>query len=81
LSKFSLDLKIEAIHQYQMKQTSGYPEHLTKGNCYDNAVLENFFGIMKSEFFIFVNLKVQTTSSKNWHDTWITTITKASSQN
>ncbi|PGA94395.1 IS3 family transposase [Bacillus toyonensis] len=22
-----------------------------KGNCYDNAVIENFFGIMKSEFF------------------------------
>lgn len=22
-----------------------------KGNCYDNAVMENFFGIMKSEFF------------------------------
>ncbi|EOQ30665.1 hypothetical protein KQ1_02514 [Bacillus cereus BAG3O-1] len=21
-----------------------------KGNCYDNAVMENFFGIMKSEF-------------------------------
>lgn len=20
------------------------------GNCYDNAVIENFFGIMKSEF-------------------------------
>ncbi len=22
-----------------------------KGNCYDNAVIENFFGILKSEFF------------------------------
>jgi len=22
-----------------------------KGNCYDNAVMENFFGILKSEFF------------------------------
>lgn len=21
-----------------------------RGNCYDNAVIENFFGIMKSEF-------------------------------
>ncbi len=22
-----------------------------KGNCYDNAVIENFFGLLKSEFF------------------------------
>ena len=22
-----------------------------KGNCYDNSVIENFFGILKSEFF------------------------------
>ncbi|WP_338754370.1 IS3 family transposase [Bacillus sp. FJAT-52991] len=25
-------------------------EHSRKGNCYDNSVMENFFGIMKSEF-------------------------------
>lgn len=40
---------------------SGYREALTKhnvvqsmsrkGNCYDNAVMENFFGILKSEMF------------------------------
>lgn len=24
-----------------------------KGNCYDNSVMENFFGIMKSEFLYF----------------------------
>ena len=22
-----------------------------RGNCYDNAVIENFFGLLKSEFF------------------------------
>jgi len=22
-----------------------------KGNCYDNSVMENFFGILKSEFY------------------------------
>jgi len=44
--------------QYQMK---AYQRLLTergvrqsmsrKGNCYDNAVIENFFGLLKSEFF------------------------------
>jgi putative transposase len=28
-----------------------FPESMSrKGNCYDNAVIENFFGILKSEF-------------------------------
>ncbi|MCI0768536.1 IS3 family transposase, partial [Bacillus sp. TL12] len=42
---------------YQMKQyrhslnTRGITQSMSrKGNCYDNAVIENFFGIMKSEF-------------------------------
>lgn len=28
-----------------------------KGNCYDNAVMENFFGILKSEFFYSMEFK------------------------
>ncbi|MGR6130506.1 IS3 family transposase [Paenibacillus sp. S33] len=42
---------------YQMKQyqhalkKQGITQSMSrKGNCYDNAVMENFFGIMKSEF-------------------------------
>jgi putative transposase len=42
---------------YQMKQyqhalkKKGITQSMSrKGNCYDNAVIENFFGIMKSEF-------------------------------
>ena len=42
---------------YQMKQychalkERGIQQSMSrKGNCYDNAVIENFFGIMKSEF-------------------------------
>lgn len=42
---------------YQMKQyrhtleKHGITQSMSrKGNCYDNAVIENFFGIMKSEF-------------------------------
>ncbi|PFV68493.1 IS3 family transposase, partial [Bacillus sp. AFS059628] len=42
---------------YQMKQyvrtleLRGVVQSMSrKGNCYDNAVMENFFGIMKLEF-------------------------------
>ena len=43
---------------YQMGQVSTSIERITavtqsmsrKGNCYDNAVIESFFGILKSEF-------------------------------
>ncbi|KAB2328623.1 IS3 family transposase, partial [Bacillus mesophilum] len=42
---------------YQMKQyrnrleSEGITQSMSrKGNCYDNSVMENFFGIMKSEF-------------------------------
>ncbi len=42
---------------YQMKkyrrvlESRGIVQSMScKGNCYDNAVMENFFGIMKSEF-------------------------------
>lgn len=42
---------------YQMKQyrqalqERGITQSMSrKGNCYDNSVMENFFGIMKSEF-------------------------------
>ena len=42
---------------YQMKQyrhalkKRGITQSMSrKGNCYDNAVIENFFGILKSEF-------------------------------
>ena len=28
-----------------------------KGNCYDNAVIENFFGMVKTEFFEHQNFK------------------------
>ncbi|WP_437177748.1 IS3 family transposase, partial [Heyndrickxia ginsengihumi] len=45
---------------YQMKQyrqalqTHGITQSMSrKGNCYDNSVMENFFGILKSEFLYF----------------------------
>jgi len=45
---------------YQMKQyrptlkSRGIVQSMSrKGNCYDNSGMENFFGIMKSEFLYF----------------------------
>jgi putative transposase len=44
--------------QYQLKtyqrmlQESGITQSMSrKGNCYDNCVIENFFGLLKTEFF------------------------------
>lgn len=44
--------------QYQMKQYQNYLKDMNitqsmsrKGNCLDNAVIENFFGVLKSELF------------------------------
>ena len=45
---------------YQMQQyrhtleSNGILQSMSqKGNCYDNAVFENFFGILKSEFLYY----------------------------
>jgi len=56
--KVNLILHSDQGWQYQMKP---YQKFLTekgiqqsmsrKGNCYDNAVIESFFGLVKSEFF------------------------------
>lgn len=38
-------------HYHQTLKSRGVIQSMSrKGNCYDNAVMENFFGIMKSEF-------------------------------
>ncbi len=37
-------------YRYALKKRNIKQSMSRKGNCYDNAVIENFFGIMKSEF-------------------------------
>lgn len=38
-------------HYQQALKGRGITQSMSrKGNCYDNAVMENFFGILKSEF-------------------------------
>ena len=56
--KVSLILHSDQGWQYQMRayqrllKERGIRQSMSrKGNCYDNAVIENFFGLLKSEFF------------------------------
>ena len=39
------------IYQRMLKDKGIHQSMSRKGNCYDNSVIENFFGILKSEFF------------------------------
>lgn len=38
-------------YQYLLKQKGIVQSMSRKGNCLDNAIIENFFGILKSELF------------------------------
>lgn len=56
--KMALILHSDQGCQYQMRayqrllKERGIRQSMSrKGNCYDNAVIENFFGLLKSEFF------------------------------
>ena len=44
-------------YRYTLKQKGIRQSMSRKGNCYDNAVIENFFGIIKSEFIFHENFK------------------------
>ena len=56
--KVNLILHSDQGWQYQMRAyqrllvEKGIQQSMSRrGNCYDNAVIENFFGLLKSEFF------------------------------
>lgn len=62
--KSGLILHSDQGWQYQMKPyqrllaEKGVRQSMSrKGNCYDNAVIENFFGLLKSEFFSYQNFE------------------------
>ena len=62
--KSGLILHSDQGWQYQMKPyqkllaARGIQQSMSrKGNCYDNAVIENFFGLVKTEFFEHQNFK------------------------
>jgi transposase InsO family protein len=46
------------MKQYQMLlKEKGLIQYVSKGNCLDNAIIENFFGILKSELFYIMKFK------------------------
>lgn len=38
-------------YTFALKENRNYQRMSIKGNCYDNSVIENFFGIMKQEMY------------------------------
>jgi transposase InsO family protein len=44
-------------YQYLLKQKGVTQSMSRKGNCLDNAIIENFFGILKSELFYIMKFK------------------------
>ena len=61
--------------QYQMKpyqkmlKVKGIRQSMSrKGNCYDNCVIENFFGILKSEFYYNQNFSSVNHFTSELHD-------------
>ena len=68
--------------QYQMKQyqfqlkLKGIKQSMSrKGNCLDNAVIENFFGLLKSELLYLQKFNSIEHFNLNWKSIWIITIT------
>ena len=44
-------------YQYLLKEKGITQSMSRKGNCLDNAIIENFFGTLKSELFTYKNLQ------------------------
>ena len=55
-----------------LKETSIFQSMSRKGNCLDNAVIENFFGLLKSELFYFEKIKSIEDSREKLDDIIIT---------
>ena len=62
-------------YSYALKQQGISQSMSSKGNCLDNAVIETFFGLLKSELYIYKNLRVWFTSSVSLNCISNTTIT------
>lgn len=68
--------------QYQrMLREKGIRQSMSrKGNCLDNAVIENFFGLLRANCCTCRNFSPWNTSSRNSLHIWITTTTAESRQ-
>ena len=57
---YQMNQYINALKEHGITQSMS-----RKGNCLDNAVIENFFGLLKSELLYIKSLKVW--SNLNWN--------------
>ena len=65
----------------QMLQKKGIQQSMSrKGNCLDNAVIENFLAYSKVNCCTYKSFSLWNTSSRNSLNIWITTTTAASRQ-
>lgn len=55
-------------YQHRLKQQGITQSMSRKGNCYDNSVIENFFGLLKSELFYLQEFKDINHFEKELHD-------------
>ena len=62
-------------YSYALKQHGITQSMSRKGNCLDNAVIENFFGLLKSELLYIQEFEVWVTSSVSLNCISNTTIT------
>ena len=63
------------LYQRMLKAKGIRQSMSRKGNCLDNAVAENFFGLLKSELLYLQSFSPCSTSNKNSLTIWITIIT------
>jgi len=62
-----------------IKKSRHYPEHVPQGERLDNSVMENFFGLLKSELLYLQEFKSLEYFEKNCMNIFITTTTRESS--
>lgn len=68
-------------YSQKLKENRIFQSMSRKGNCHDNSVMENFFGILKQEIYYGKFITAMKSLNKQLSNTLITTTTKESNRN